>query len=79
MKLQDVVVCLKDCEDRLTSDEQETLAEIFVRMFGFSLAKEQVPAGQRELVDQLIRDMDDLAIGAYRLAAALESRQAKEA
>jgi hypothetical protein len=74
MKLQDVVVCLKDCEDRLTPDEQETLGEIFVRMFGFSLAKEQVPAGQRELVDQLIRDLDDLAYAVYGLAAALQSR-----
>jgi hypothetical protein len=74
MKLQDVVVCLKDCEDRLTPSEQETLGVFFVRMFGFSLAKEQVPAGQRELVDQLIRDLDDLAYEVYVLAAAVDNR-----
>ena len=74
MKLQDVVVSLKGCEEKLTPDEQETLKEVSARIFDFSFAKEAVPVDQQELVDQLIRDTDDLAFEAYRLAAALESR-----
>jgi hypothetical protein len=74
MKLQEVIRDLKDHQDRLTPDEQETLGEFFARLFDLSSAKESVPADQRELVDALIRDMDDLAYAVYGLAAAVEGR-----
>ncbi|MGD0237001.1 MAG: hypothetical protein ABSC55_21010 [Syntrophorhabdales bacterium] len=74
MKLRDVISELKNHQDRLTPDEQETLGEIFARLFELSGDVERVPADQRELVDDLLRDMDDLAYAAYGLAAALESR-----
>ena len=74
MKLQDVIVCLKGHRGKLTPDQQERLEEVSARMFDFWFAKEAVHTDQQELVDQLIRDLDDLAYEVYGLAAAVESR-----
>ena len=74
MKLQEVVGYLKDHQDRLTPDEQETLGEVFARLFELSGDVQKVPKEQRELVDGLIRDMDGITYAVYGLAAAVESR-----
>jgi len=74
MKLQDTIVELKNNRDKLTPEEQEALYEICIQMAELSSAKDEVPADERELVDYLLRTMDDLAHATYGLAADLERR-----
>lgn len=74
MKLRDVISELKNHEGALTPDEQERLNEIYTRLFELSYDLERVPPDQRELVDELIRNVDDLGYAVYGLAAAVEGR-----
>ena len=76
MKLEKVVSALKDQQGRMDAGELTAFERVCDSIVELSCALGEVSRDQRELVDHLLRTMDDAADAAYGLARALERRQA---
>ena len=76
MKLQDVVSDLNTQIDRMDPEELAGLGKLWDALVELSCGLDEVASDQRELVDHLLRTMDDAADAAYGLAIALAQRGA---
>ena len=77
MKLQDVIADLKDQRDLMDAEERETFARLCASLVDLSCAIETVSPDQRDVVDELLRTIDEASCAAYGLAATLEQRQGR--
>jgi len=76
MKLQDVIADLNKQADRMDPEERASLERLWDAAFDLSCGLDDVSSDQRELVERLLRVMDEAAQTAHGLATALARRQA---